>query len=903
MVLPSPALPDVDAVRSDGGLVHIRAVTAEDRAALHALLSASSDRSIYRRFFSVNRRVADDYIDTVVRPNTHDHVALAAFVGDELVALATYERMDATSAEFAVLVADDRQHEGIGTLLLEHLAEVAREDGMTRFVGEVLAENRDMVQVLHDLDLGTQVIAEGSTLRFAIDLHPGQAATVAMAERERIADSASLRPLLDPRSIAVIGAGERPGSVGHQVLAEILAGGFTGTVYAVNPKHATVLDTPCFPTPRDLPVPVDLAVVAVPAAAVPDVLRGCGERGVRAVVLLTAGFGETGTDGRARQAEAVEIARRFGMRMVGPNCVGVVNTDPTVSLDATFADMPMRPGRFSLVSQSGAFGIAFLSAAAGAGAGIAQFVSIGNKADVSGNDLLLAWESDPRTRVIGMYLESVGDARRFVRIARRVSTHKPIIAIKSGRTSVGQRAGASHTAAAATSDVAMDAMFDAAGVLRVTTIAEMVGAARVFGEQPLPAGRRLVIIGNSGGPGILAADASVGAGLDVVDLDAEVSAALAAAVPGAASTQNPIDLGAAVTPDEVAKALTVILERSDADMVMTVFTDVAVTSAAQIADAVAAAAAHTDKTIVATQVGAVDRSLPIPGTDRSLPVFAYPEAAAVVLGLACKYVEARVRTTSAMPRGPRAERRHARALVRRAIVQGQQWLGPDEVAALLECYHVPQVAQRTVSDTEAAVRAAEELGYPLAVKISSADIVHKSDVGGVQLGIADEAELRGCLARFDAAFPAPHDVLLQTMVPQGTEVIVGAVRDPDVGPMVMVGAGGVLADVLGDRAFALAPLNVQSATTLLDRVRVRRLLGGVRGKPPADVDAVIDVLVRVSTLVQDLPEIVELDVNPVVCSPSGAVAVDARIRVAVADDADRYLTRQLRAARPSMERK
>jgi len=593
----------VDAVRADGGLVHIRSVTASDLAGLRALHSHASDRSIYLRFFSVSRATAEDYLATLIRPSSRDRHALVACVRGKIVGAAAFERIGDNSAEVALLVADDSQHEGIGTLLLEHLASIARHAGVRRFVAEVLGENDLMLKVLRDIGFETSMATDHETIHVLFDLDPADRVVAAIGERERAADAASLQPLLTPRSIAVVGASDRVGSVGHQVLCNILAGGFTGTVHVVNPRHASVLGVASVPSPAELPVAPDLAVVAVPAVHVPSVVRACGERGARAVVLLTAGFGEAGAAGKELQDEVLAIARKYGMRLVGPNCVGVVNTDPAVRLNATFAVLPIQPGELGLMSQSGAFGVAFLSAAARCGVGVSQFVSVGNKADVSGNDMLLCWEHDPHTRVIGMYLESLGNPRAFARIARRVSRRKPILAIKSGRTTAGQRAGRSHTAAAASSEVAVDALFRASGVLRVQTMQEMLDAARVLSDQPLPAGSRVAIIGNSGGPGILAADAAVAAGLSVVELDDATQALLRQAVASAASLQNPVDLGADVQPDEVGNAVRVLLAADQVDAVLTVFTEIAVGDADKIRADVLAAAATSGKPNVALPDG------------------------------------------------------------------------------------------------------------------------------------------------------------------------------------------------------------------------------------------------------------------------------------------------------------
>ena len=668
--------------------------------------------------------------------------------------------------------------------------------------------------------------------RVVFDLEPDGRMVAEIEERERAADAASLSPLLEPRSIAVVGASDRDGSVGHQVLCNILEGGFTGTVQAVNPHHDSVLGVPSVPSPADLPEAPDLAVIAVPAAQVPGVVRACGERGARSVLVLSSGFGEAGETGKDLQDEVLAISREYGMRLVGPNCVGVVNTDPDVRLDATFAVLPMQPGELGLLSQSGAFGIAFLVAAARCGLGVSQFVSVGNKADVSGNDMLLCWENDPRTQVIGMYLESFGDPRTFVRLARRVSRRKPILALKSGSTLAGQRGSQTHTAAAASSETAVDALFHAAGVIRMTTTQEMVDAARVLTEQPLPAGSRVAVIGNSGGPGILAVDAAVTAGLTVVELDVATQRLLRSAVPAAASVQNPVDLGAGVVSDEAGAAVRVLLAAAEVDAVLTVFTEIAITERPSIRRAVVQAAATSDKPIVATDVGAPACTVPIPGTTRSLPVFTFPEPAAAALGVAHRYAQIRAASTTPDRRPSRADPMPARAALEAALASGAGWLGPRDIALLLGHYGIPMCAQQDV---------------------------HTVD--------------------------------------RGTELIVGAVHDDQFGPLVMVGAGGVLAELLDDRAFRLAPLSAQDAADMVDSLRLARLLDGFGGAPVVSRAAVHDVLIKVATLVDDLPEVRELELSPLICRSDGVFVVDARIRIARSSPLRDPLVRQLRGPR------
>jgi acyl-CoA synthetase (NDP forming)/GNAT superfamily N-acetyltransferase len=882
---------DVDTLTTDGRIVHIRDIRPGDLDELVALNGRASDQSIYLRYFSPNREAAKRYVTNLSQAGNGHRRALGAFEHGRLMGLGVVERTGQETAEFALLVADECHHCGIGTLLLEHLIAEARGAGIERFVADVLATNGPMIQVMRDLGFAPVTHVESGEMHVEFALELNNRVVSAIGDRERIANLASLHPLLAPRSIAVIGAGHRPGTAGHEVLRNVLAAGFPGPVYVVNPKRASVLDVACLASPADLPEAVDLALIALPAGLVPDTLRECGKRGVRAAVVFGAGFSEAGPAGVRMQDAVLDIARDYGIRLVGPNCIGLINNDPEVRLDATFGILPHRAGPLAVLAQSGAYGIALLVAADEAGLGISQMVSVGNKADVGGNDLLLAWEQDPRTSVIGMYLESVGDPRRFARIAERVSRSKPLIAVKSGRTEVGQRAGRSHTAAAASSDVAIDALFHASGVLRVRSMQEMIDAARVLSGQPLPAGPRVAIVGNSGGPEILAADAATEAGLSVVELDEQTRAALQAL---GAPVQNPLDLGAAATAESAGPVLRTVLASASVDAVLTVFTKVSIANSTAIREMVRTAAAESGKPVVAVAVGEPPATLPQAGSPWSLPVFTFPEPAAAALGVAHRYAQLRATPVTIALRPPDVDAAAARAIAEAALESKRDWLTADESYRMLRAYGVPVCPQAVVRDPEHAVAAAAKLGYPLVAKLAKPGL-HKSDVGGVRVGIADEAALRSALGELDAVGGGPgQEVLLQPMVGKGTELIVGAVHDAQCGPLVMLGAGGVLTDILGDRSFGLAPLTEHEAGQVLARLRSAKLLDGFRGAPVVSRDAVVDVLVRVSALVDDLPEIAELDLNPLICRSDGLQAVDARIRVSVPPRHPDPLVRQLR---------
>ncbi len=885
-------------MRADGGLVHIRPALATDLQALQELHAGASDRSLYLRFFGFGRYATEKYAERLVRPASAEHQALTAWVGGQIAGVAAYERLTDDSAELALLVTDARQHEGIGTLLVEHLAVIARRAGISRFVADVLSSNYPAMRALRNGGFPTQVQFEGGTAVVTIELTPDSLSVGVIGERERSADAASLRRVLAPASVVVVGPSERANSVGHQILKNILSGGYSGEVFGVHPRNESVLGVPCVASARLLPKAPDLAVIAVPLDQVLDVVRDCGERGVHGAVVITAGFGETGEEGQARQDAIVDIARGSGMRLVGPNCLGLLNTDPAVQLNATFTPLPMQPGGLGLVSQSGALGVAVLNAAARWGLGVSQFVSVGNKTDVSSNDLLLAWEHDERTRVIAMYLESFGNPRRLSRIARRIARHKPIIAIKAGRSAAGQLAGLSHTASAAASDDVVDALFAQAGVLRVNTMDQMLDAARVLCDQPLPHGNRVAVVGNSGGTGILAADAADGVGLTVQTLTPATEARLRQLTPMAPSCRNPVDLGAEADPTQIGDALRVLLAAPEIDAVLAVFSDTAVADADWAMKQIAETANAADKPVVAARVGAEPSSIAAGGSARALPVFTFPEPAAAALAAAVRYAAIRSARTPAIVRPAGIDQIGALEIVNRAVSMGASWLAADEVALLLSCYGIPVSAQRVVADVDAAVRAAAQLGYPLAVSIAAGER-HPKYLGMARLTVTDEVSLRRVFADVSAMLrdtsepPDTSDVLLQPMPPPGMEMIIGAVQHDRFGPAVMVGAGGILADFIADRTFRLTPLTVEDADDMLSELRTAPVLDGYLRTPAGSRATLCDLVVRIGALADDLPQVAELELDPVICARENVVVVDARIRVAAADPRPDPLLRQL----------
>ncbi len=893
-----------DVLLADGTAAHIRPINPADGEALQSFHVALSDQSRYMRFFSAKPQLSTAMVEHFTNVDYHSRMAFVAEIGGHMAGVASYERLDdGDRAEAAFVVADEHQGRGVGTVLLEHLASAARERGITQFCADTLATNHQMLGVFRAAGFAETTHLDAGVVSVELLIEPSALAQAAIEQREHRAEAASITRLLVPRSVAVIGASRAVDNVGHQVLRNLLAGGFDGPVYPVNPGASHVASVPAYPTVLDVAAEVDLAVIAVPAPAVAGVLEQCATKGVRGVVVLSAGFGEMG-DGRG-EAQLRELARLNSMRLVGPNCIGMVNT--AIGLDATFSPYRPVPGRVAMLSQSGAIGIAILERSQRLGLGVSSFVSVGNKADVSSNDLLQFWEDDPNTDVVLLYLESFGNPRKFSRIARRLSRRKPIVAVKSGRTPVGRRAASSHTAAMASPDTAVDALFRQTGVIRVDTLDELFDMALVLGSQPLAGGHRVAIVGNSGGPGILATDACLGAGLEVPVLTESTQSALRTFLDPKASVANPVDLVAGATPEHYRRALDVLLADPDVDAVLAICTP---TFAAPPRQVGAAITSVLEAGTVDAEAGTVDAGVETAASKpvlacflawpqmpallkgprvggAAIPAFSSPESAVRALGRAADYagwrrrLPGRVRVLEHFDLD-RAEQIITGFLDSSADAAGG-WLPADAVWALLEAVGISAAAARSVTSAPEAARAAAQFGFPVVLKADGPDLVHKSDVGGVALDLDDEAAVIGAYQTMAARLgDRMEGGLVQPMVGQGTETIVGVVQDPLFGPLVMFGLGGVATELLGDRAFRVLPVTDDDAAELVRSLRSSPLLFGYRGAPPADTASLQDLLERVAQLAGHLPAISELDLNPVIVTPEGAIVVDARIKVAPA---------------------
>lgn len=701
--------------------------------------------------------------------------------------------------------------------------------------------------------------------------------------------SSDLTPLLAPRTIAVIGASSRKGTMGHQIVENLVTCGFTGAVYPVNKAGTAVCAVPAFSSVFAVPDAVDMAMLVVPKEHVVDVAEECGAKGVKGLIVISAGFRELGDEGAKREVALMEIVRRHGMRMIGPNCMGVINADPAASMNATFVPAMPPFGHSAFVSQSGALGMSVLDYAREYGIGISQFVSVGNKPDISGNDLLLQWEHDPAVRVILMYMENFGNPRRFLEIASRISKTKPIIVVKSGRSQAGARAATSHTGALAADDVAVDALLTQSGVLRAASIEELFDMAMAFGVHTMPKSRRTAVLTNAGGPGILAADAMEGCGLQLAELGGATVDAIRPLFPAEASIRNPLDMIASATPHGYEAALTALLADPNVDAAVPIFVPPFGVKQEDVAQAIVTAAArHPAKPVLAVLMGR--EGLPLGRAelhDAGIPAYIFPESAARALLALNRHAEWATRPPG-KPLPLDVNRAAAAAIVECASKQRRGKLTEMDALDLLRAYGVPTVESRFVPAGGDLATAARAIGYPLAMKLVSADVTHKTDVGGVRLGIAGETELlknhadltRDVRARANGA--SIDGVLLQRMVCGGRETIAGITSRADFGPLIMFGLGGVFVEAIQDVVFRIAPVDAAQAMEMVTSIRGVRVLTGLRGAPPSDLEAIATVLRRIGQLAMDFPQILELDVNPLMATEQGVLAVDARVRLAVA---------------------
>jgi acetyl coenzyme A synthetase (ADP forming)-like protein len=881
----------------DGTTAQIRLARPEDLAEMRAFLERLSPESRRRRFFSVALPSAQ--LIASLCDSTDPGSTLTLVVtriqddAERIIATGSYLAKNRQTAEVAFAVEDAFQGKGLGTLLLERLALLAVRHGFVRFWAVTHADNWAMRDVFRESGFVAQENQDGSEMEIDLSVLPSEASVTRLELRDRIATAASLHPFFHPNAVAVVGASRDPLSIGYRILEALVQNRFQGAVYPVNPKAEVVGGHRAYPSVRDLPETVDLAVVAVPRGAVLGVVDDCAARGVRALVVITAGFAEVSGEGRELQQRLLERVRGYGMRMIGPNCMGLLNADPAVRLNASFAPVFPPSGRVAMSSQSGALGLAILAAAKRFRLGLSTFVSVGNKADVSGNDLLQYWEEDEATSVILLYLESFGNPRRFARIARRVGRRKPIVAIKSGRTKAGGRAAGSHTAALAASDTAVAALFQQTGVIRAETLEEMFDLALTLGNQPLPRGWRVAIVTNAGGPGILCTDVCEAGGMMVPELSAGLRARLTEFLPAAASVANPVDLIASAGPEHYRQAVEAVLTSGEVDALIVIYIPIGLAENDAVQRAVGAGVAAArrlgaeSRPVVACWMGENSRTLLDVGQEQ-IPAYAFPEAAARAMAKVAKYAEWRSKPQGMFLDFHDLDLSAAREVCHRAVTtHGAGWLSVEETYAVLRAMRLPVPPGGVAQTVEAAVDLAARVGFPVAAKLASRKLVHKTEVGGVRLNLQDAravkeafVEIRGRLEQ-DGQLNAFDGVVIQPMVGGGIEVMIGVVADALFGPVLAFGLGGIHVEVLADVCFRITPLTDRDAVEMVRSIRGYRLLAGYRGHPKADTAALEETLLRVSRLVEEIPVIRELDLNPIFALPpgQGCVIADARIRV------------------------
>ncbi len=871
---------EADVVASDGGTVHLRPLTPGDADALVAFHARLSVRTRYLRYFSAYPIIPQRDLIRFTHVDHIDRVALAVWLGGEIIAVGRFDRLpdsDPTRlgrvAEVAFVVADEHQGRGIGSVLLEHLAQIGRERGIERFEALVLAENLTMMRVFLDAGFQPSRHRDGSEVTLEFDIAATERTEKVMRERGLRAESRSIRRLLFPTSVAVIGASADPGKIGHLVLENLQRTPFTGPIYPVNPHARSINGVLAYPSIRDVPGEVDLAVLVVPASDVGEVVAECGARGVHGLIVISAGFGESGdqqsrSQGHDAQRRLVSQARAHGMRVVGPNCLGVINTDAGVSLNASLAPVAPLPGRVGFFCQSGALGVAVLGEAARRGIGVSTFVSAGNRADVSGNDLLQYWEGDPATEIALLYLESFGNPRKFARLARRFARRKPIVAVKSGRGSMV--AGLQHTSVEVP-EASVQALFEASGVIRTETLAELFDVAMLLTTQPLPTGDRVAVVGHSTALGVLVADALATAGLPLARL---------------------VDVGVDASPVEFGDALRTALAAEDVDAVVTIFVPpMRRGEEDEVARQLRGAIGGQAKPVLSTFLGfhGIPAALAVPGeffpTRGSIPSYSSPERAVTALAQVMRYAQWRRRDGGQVPQlsgvDPEAARQYADALM--AAEPAGQALSLAQSHRLLGYFGITLVPCRAVRGQSAAVdAAAAELGWPVALKVPGAVRLHLA-------GARDVAEAWQSLG-----LTGQSEAVVQLMAPRGVDTILQMHDDRSFGSLISFGVGGLATDLLHDRAYAVVPLTSLDAAELISGPKAFPLLTGYGGAEPADVPALVEMALRLSRLADELPEVVGCTLEPLVAAAEGAHVLSARIVLARVSTRDDLGARRLR---------
>jgi acyl-CoA synthetase (NDP forming)/GNAT superfamily N-acetyltransferase len=819
---------DADVLLSDGSTVHVRPITPDDADRLVALHARFSDRTRYLRFFAPYPRIPPQDLARFVNVDHLDREALVAVVGDDLIAVGRYERLGsgADDAEVAFVVEDAHQGRGVGSLLLEHLAAAARHNGITRFVAEVLPQNRPMLHVFADAGFQVNRQYEDGVVHLTFPIAPTSRSIEVQRRREQSTEAASAARLMNPRFVAIYGARRDGSGIGATLLRHIIEGGYRGAIYPIHREISTLDGLPAFASAADVPADVDLALVAVPTHEVLWAVEDAGRAGAHALVVVSSGFAEAGDEGAVAQQAVLAAARAHGVRVVGPNCLGILNTDPALRLNATLAPFPPERGRVGIVSQSGAMGMAILAEARQRGVGLSSFASVGNRADVSGNDLLQYWRDDPHTDIVLLYIETFGNPHKFSRIARELGRDKPIVVVWAG---AGPNAGLDASALAA--------LFAHSGVIRAQTVAEMFDVAELLANQPLPAGDRVGVVGNAAALVGLASGSCARAGLSVppsgriVPTDSE--------------------------PEVLAQAVAQALADERIDTVLVVVAPPLPSVDVIYETAVAQAVEGADKPVVAAFVG-----FTVP---RTPAWFTTVEDAVRALAHVTRYANWRRQPNGAVPHLSDVDPSLARAVVAK--------LGPP--GELLSAYGVSVLPTRTARTEREALEAAEDVGYPVAVKAAGPELRHRLDLGAVRLDVLDPTSLRAAYREITARYGP--SVLVQPMAPPGVACVIEVVDDPAFGPVVGFGLGGIASHLLGDRAWRVAPLTDADAARMVRAPRATAMLEGYRGAPPVDLAAIEDLLVRMGQLADENPEVDRLLLNPVLAHPSGLSIVHADV--------------------------
>ena len=864
---------EADVLLRDGRAAHLRPIAADDAAAIVEFYSRVSDESKYFRFFAPYPTLSDKDVKRFTQVDHDRRVAFVMTLGENIIATGRYDAIDDEEAEVAFLVEDAHQGRGVGQLLLEHLAQAGRERDIRRFVADVLPANSRMLQIFREMGYHVEGTLDAGVQRLVFPLDATDTSIGVMRAREHRAEAASIERIFNAKSVAVVGASRRPGSIGQAMVRNLILGDYWGQVYAVNPQAEAVSGLPAYSSVTDIPHDVDLAIIVVPADAVPDVVLDCAAKGVHGLVVISSGFAEQGPKGRQQQRKLLGLSRGYGLRLIGPNCLGIINTAPMMQLNASLApNMPPR-GRVGFFCQSGALGTAILESVTRRGLGLSTFVSAGNRADVSGNDLLQYWQEDDATEVILLYLESIGNPRKFSRIARRVSQTKPIVAVKSGRSTQGVPVGHAVKRTSAP-QAAVDAMFRQAGVIQVDTLDEMFDVAQLLAHQPLPRGNRIAIVGNSDALGLLVADAATAAGLQVTD---------------------PISLGAGADADDFEQALDTALVNPDIDALVVVYIPPLNTTGEEVANVLAAVGEQSDKPIVSTFLGSVGvpELLRVPELGGaagrgSVPSYPAPESAVRALSRVVNYAKWSSREQGEVSAALDHRTGDARALIRDVLAAAPRGaiLSTDQVHTLLACYGIDLWTWINVHNKEEAIAAGEELGWNVILKAGSEHFRSRPDLAHVLYGIDNAREMRKAWDELSGwtGMRRNTEFFVQRQSPTGIPVAFNAIEDSLFGPLVSFGLAGAPSQLLGDLAYGIPPLTDVDAQTMIRELKSAPLLFGYRGSDPVDVKSIQDILQRLAALKDDLPEVAELDLEPVLVTSDGSTALSARAKIVPSKD-------------------